>query len=621
MSGFITGTGVDGFDRAADGVTRDRQRRQQIGVDTAIREGVGEMMRGGGQGGGYQPPMAAPWTGSAYQPPGAATAPVAAPAASLTPAPTASATTAQPAPGATLPTAQPEDPRFARLRMGTIRVEDPTGRAVNPWGFTGFYQFGTGALKDAGVYEPSQGEDLKRNAWTGTINLPSGKRLTHAEFSADPDAQKEAWDAHQARLGTEIDRRGLNRYIGQTRGGIPITEDAIRAMMHIGGAHGAQLFLTTDGAYNPADANGTTLSAYATKVLSGQDGVSAGRMGGSTPSVGGMGLFQPGGAQAAPGASQGASGASYNPILSRLAQTPGGGATALSILGQQSRADMAQGRRSDAYQRLAMTALGKGDVGLFQYYAQRGGLNIPQEVIQNAGMRQRLSIGSLTAERLYRDDPQRAAIFVQAYMQGGDVGQAYRMAGPPQGNPQITVKEVYDAETNTIQLLGIQTRGPQAGMATPITTPGGQSVAGDARAGAANNAPRLMGDTYMVPGPNGTWVPATDADGNPIRRGAGPNSVISSAYNATRTAVYQDPLFMARPTAEKDAEIERQMRNLYGPDWQSQMRGTAGQGTATPAATPTTTPAPQELPPDGTIIRQGGRRYRIENRQPVLLPE
>ena len=59
MSGFITDTGGQHFDAAADWVTKDRKRRNEIGVDTAVREGVGEMMQRGGSG-GYQAPMSQP---------------------------------------------------------------------------------------------------------------------------------------------------------------------------------------------------------------------------------------------------------------------------------------------------------------------------------------------------------------------------------------------------------------------------------------------------------------------------------------------------------------------------------------------------------------------------------
>lgn len=681
MSGYITGTGSESFDRAYDWVGKDRKTRQAVGVDAAIREGVGEMMQRGGAG-GYQPPMAQPWAGSVYSPPGAPqAAPTASPAAPASAAPQSPAMTPAPAQAA------PGGPG-SFLRMNTFRVEDPTGSAVNAGGYTGMFQFGTGALADAGVYEPSPGEDLKRNAWTGTIKLPSGKRLTHAQFAADREAQLEAWDAHQARLGAEISSRGLAQYIGQTRGGIPITEDTIRALMHIGGALGAQRFLHSDGAYNPADANGTTMSAYAQKIMGGYQG---GAGGGAAPSVGGMGLFAPqGGAEPA----QGGFNARMDPILSRLAQTPGGGATALSVLGSQSRYDMAQGRRNDAYQRLAMQALGKGDIGVFQYYARIGGLNIPQEIVANAGARQRLAVGSLTAERLYRASPQQAGVFTQVYMQTGDVGQAFRAAGAPPDNPQISVQQVYDAETNTIQFLGVQTRGPNAGAASPITNPDGTPLVAAPRP-AAPPQPRviqtdrgpmmLRPDGVAVPiatedgaavaappprpaaprnlqviqtseGPmvlqsDGTATPIAGPDGaqvrphvanvrqpdrvvrlemlrkagfseqeaNAIAAGSRPTpSTISNVQTRVAKMVQDD---FQVPQAQKQAEVENRMSAMFGPDWRNQMRGAPG-GAAAPGALPQ---AQQDdglptLTPEEARQQPPGTRFRTQDGRVMRVP-
>jgi hypothetical protein len=567
MSGYITGTGSEDFNSAYEWGAKDRKVRQAVAVDAAVREGVGEMMQRGGAG-GYQPPMAQPWGGSGYTPPGApqaaATAPQSpaqpadAPAAAMTPAPAAVA---------------PEGPG-ARLRMGTIRVEDPTGRAVNPWGFTGFYQFGTGALKDAGVYEPSAGEDLKRNAWTGTIALPSGKRLSHAEFAADPDAQKEAWDAHQARLGTEIDRRGLNRFIGQTVGGVPITEDSIRAIMHFGGANGAQLFLTTGGSYNPTDANGVSLSAYAQRVLGGQDGY-RGPSGGAAPSVAGMGLFGPqSGASADPaGASQGGFNSRMDPLLSRLAQTPGGGSTALSILGSQSRYDMQMLKRQDQMQKNAMVALAKGDMGVFEYYANATGMKIPPHILQNAAVRSRLAVGSLAAYRVYKNDPEQAAIFTNTFVQSGDVGMAARAAGPPRSNPRISIQQVYNEATNEIEYVGVVVQGPNAGQVKPLANPDGTPVTAPPRPQQRLQIVKGAGG-YMVIGSDGVARQLSDERGQPGATSGAPSAATLAAHErAMRTVVNADINFMGAKPGVKDAEVNRLMHEAFGPDWRNQMRG------------------------------------------------
>lgn len=93
--------------------------------------------------------------------------------------------------------------------------------------------------------------------------IPQG--MTPEQFMADPASQQkvEAW--HFGDIDSQAQRMGLDRYIGQTVSGIPVTQDAIRAMAHLGGIGGAAKFLNTGGKYNPSDAYGTSLADYATK--------------------------------------------------------------------------------------------------------------------------------------------------------------------------------------------------------------------------------------------------------------------------------------------------------------------------------------------------------------------
>jgi hypothetical protein len=99
--------------------------------------------------------------------------------------------------------------------------------------------------------------------------VPPG--MTIEEFGADtPEAraaQQSAEDWHFADIQSTIDSRGLDRYIGQTIGGVVITRDGIVAMAHLGGKGGAAQFLQSNGAYNPNDGpngqGGTSLSDYA----------------------------------------------------------------------------------------------------------------------------------------------------------------------------------------------------------------------------------------------------------------------------------------------------------------------------------------------------------------------
>lgn len=148
---------------------------------------------------------------------------------------------------------------------------DPT--KVNQFGYAGTYQFGAPRLADLGVYTPGAGENLAGwsktpatapGKWSGTFNIPGFPDVkTLEDFKASPNAQKAAFDLHQQRTDQDIDKLGLGSYVGQTVGGVPITRDGIRAAIHLGGAEGTARMLKTGGAYNPADANGTTLLDYA----------------------------------------------------------------------------------------------------------------------------------------------------------------------------------------------------------------------------------------------------------------------------------------------------------------------------------------------------------------------
>lgn len=115
---------------------------------------------------------------------------------------------------------------------------------VNSLGYTGKYQFGDARLTDF------------RNA--------TGQNFTMDEFQANPSLQEAAYDWH---IG-DIDRQ-LGQYVGTVVNGVPLTQDALRAVAHLGGVGGARRFATSGGAYNPADAYGTSLSDYAGKFGSG----------------------------------------------------------------------------------------------------------------------------------------------------------------------------------------------------------------------------------------------------------------------------------------------------------------------------------------------------------------
>lgn len=92
-----------------------------------------------------------------------------------------------------------------------------------------------------------------------------GQWFTPEEFMANPQLQQavEAW--HQNDINQYIQEQGWDTS-GSTRVlGVPMTPGAMFAVAHLGGKDGLRKFIETNGAYNPADRNGTRLSNYAEK--------------------------------------------------------------------------------------------------------------------------------------------------------------------------------------------------------------------------------------------------------------------------------------------------------------------------------------------------------------------
>lgn len=95
--------------------------------------------------------------------------------------------------------------------------------------------------------------------------VPPG--MTIEQFGQDtPESRQAQIDAERWHFGdiqNRISDTGLEKYIGQTIGGVEITRDGMVAMAHLGGFGGMRQFLESGGQYNPADDNGTSLSDYA----------------------------------------------------------------------------------------------------------------------------------------------------------------------------------------------------------------------------------------------------------------------------------------------------------------------------------------------------------------------
>lgn len=111
-------------------------------------------------------------------------------------------------------------------------------------GHFGRGQFSIGRLKDA-----------KR---AGVIP----QSMTPQQFMSDPNAQIAVERWHVRDIQRFIERNGLDQYLGQTIGGVTVTENGMIGVAHLGGVNGLRRFLTSGGSHNPSDAYGTSLADY-----------------------------------------------------------------------------------------------------------------------------------------------------------------------------------------------------------------------------------------------------------------------------------------------------------------------------------------------------------------------
>lgn len=146
------------------------------------------------------------------------------------------------------PTSAPVGGVQSSLRI-TESSNNPTAFRTNQDGrsFGGLVQMGESRLKD----------------YSNATGAPA---MTPAQYAALPEAEQatvENW--HFNDLRSQIRSQGLDQYIGQTINGVPMTEDGMIAVAHLGGMSGLSQHLSTQGAYNPSDELDTSLSNYAAR--------------------------------------------------------------------------------------------------------------------------------------------------------------------------------------------------------------------------------------------------------------------------------------------------------------------------------------------------------------------
>lgn len=546
---FITGDPeADAYDKSQTQATKMGAIDQQLGVDTAVRQGVNNMLD--------QSSQPAP----SYQMPAAAPPPQ----------------TPQPTP------AQPVS--SVGTQVASLESGGAPSNVVNAGGYSGKYQLGKAALVDAGIYQPAPHEDLaaqQPGQWWGTFNVPGQGSMTYQQWLNNPGAQDASWQAHQTNLEGEIQKRGLDKYIGQTVGGVPVTQSGLIAMMQIGGPQGTQQFLQTGGAYNPADKNGTTIADYGKRVAGGAP-VQAPPSPGPAPDASSV---QPamGGSAFMPGMNT----SRYDPILRSLAATPGGGQAALTLLQNQGKFDQQNYRRTDVYQRLAMQAMAHGDPVTAKYYANIGGLQIPEQVFSSQNNMALMGRGSLVAQRVYGSDPQQAQRFLQTFMSnGGDVTGAFTAAGAPRSNPGYKLEWVQQIDGS----YKAMNYGTHTGTLQPLNGPDGQQVTQAPKPNAAN-----QGLDYKVNMLVGTGMPYNDAVQAVTGVGVKP-ATVANAYRGFYSSYANSMQGMNADEPTRQAAVEQQMQQVFGPGWRAQTQGqqaAPSPGVAVPAT-------PQALPPAQT---------------------
>lgn len=158
---------------------------------------------------------------------------------------------------------------------------------VNDGGYSGGFQFGEGAARDSGTY--SGDDNLRDNRFGGTFTGPNGETLTYDQWLASPEAQVATMGGWTQHLDSQIRGRGLDRYVGQTVDGVPVTMEGLYTGAHLGGIGGLSSWLRGSG--NPADGNGTRVGDYvAMGSGSGGGGMQVPTMAALAPAAGGQGM-------------------------------------------------------------------------------------------------------------------------------------------------------------------------------------------------------------------------------------------------------------------------------------------------------------------------------------------
>jgi len=147
------------------------------------------------------------------------------------------------------------------LKALAIKESSMDAAAQNQFGYVGYFQMGELALIDAGYYKrDGTGKNDWAGQWTGKDGITS-----LAQFKASQQAQINAVTAYHQRVWAYIQNRGLDKFIGQTVGGVEITRSGLIGGAHLVGVGNLATFLNSAGKVVPRDGNNTPVSEYVGK--------------------------------------------------------------------------------------------------------------------------------------------------------------------------------------------------------------------------------------------------------------------------------------------------------------------------------------------------------------------
>jgi hypothetical protein len=304
--------------------------------------------------------------------------------------------------------------------------------------------------------------------------------------------------------------------------------------------------------------------------------------------------------------------------MQELAQVPGGGRAALGVAKQVSQTENRQLERDE---RLAMLALQRGDLNTFRFYGGRAGINLPDEVLNNADQRRLIGEAGLMATRMYPRDAARQRSFIDTYLNSnGDLAAARNAAGSGGGGGGGQGRAPREAAPPRPVVLGPGRAlvNPQTGEVIaerpPTERGGGSRAAAEPRQGAQQQQEQILLRAGFPPQEAAAIAGRGQASANQI------------------AAVYGG---LARSGMDQ-ADIAKAME-VFGPNWRRALGQSAA--VAPPAPAPAAPPqpswlqslnpfrssaprvAPQEAPAPAAPIGQSGMQAQPPMAGPQGIPQ